>query len=310
MKISVAICTYNRQKLLSKCINSLLNQDFEKSNYEIIIIDNNSSDGTKDLVYEFIEKNKDFNIRYVFEPVQGLSVSRNRAIAEAKSDILLFIDDDAIADKSLLKEHLRIYREFENVGCVGGKILLEFIDGKPDWLDEKFYKFYGYLDVSDKILEIRHSPYGGNISFNLEIIKKENLRFDNLLGRKGNILRSGEEVILVENLIKRKYKVFYNPNAFIYHIISADRVKYRYLIRNIKNNFDTYFYVLNTIENRSKLYIFFLGLYNACIYLISLLKNIFFLKKSNIFYILLYLIGFLNLLKRTLHISKGDINET
>jgi glycosyltransferase involved in cell wall biosynthesis len=304
MKISAAICTYNRAKFLEKSLTSLIKQNFDKNDYEIIVIDNNSNDNTKEVVNKFIEKYKDFNIKYVFEPVQGLSIARNRAIKEANSNILLFIDDDAIANENLLKEHLRIYNEFENVSCVGGKILLDFVNGKPAWLDEKFYKFYGYLNISDKIIEINNSPYGGNISINLKIVKEKDIEFDKSLGRNGNILNGGEEVLFCETLIKYGFKIYYNPYAVVYHLISKERTNYKYLINNVRQGANSYFHHLYNFQKKSKIYIIFLSLYNLAIYLLSFLKNLLLFRKNNIFYIYLYLLRFFYLFKICL---KGEI---
>jgi len=294
----------NFVKFLEKSLTSLIKQNFDKNDYEIIVVDNNSNDNTKEVVNKFIETYKDFNIRYIFEPVQGLSVARNRAMKEAKSNILLFIDDDAIADENLLKEHLRIYNEFENVSCVGGKILLDFVDGKPNWLDERFYKFYGYLNISDKIIEIHTSPYGGNISINLKIVKGKNIEFDKSLGRNGNILNSGEEVLFCETLIKYGFKIYYNPYAIVYHLISKERTDYKYLINNVRQGANSYFHYLYKFQKKSKVYIIFVSLYNLTIYLLSFLKNLFLFRKSNIFYIYLYLLRFFCLFKICL---KGEI---
>lgn len=304
MNISTAICTYNRAKFLEKSLTSLIKQNFDKNDYEIIVVDNNSNDNTKEVVNKFIETYKDFNIRYIFEPVQGLSVARNRAIKEAKSNILLFIDDDAIADENLLKEHLRIYNKFENVSCVGGKILLDFVDGKPDWLDEKFYKFYSYFNISYKIIEMKTSVYGANFSINLKIVKEKNIEFDKSLGRNGNILNGGEEVLFCETLIKYGFKIYYNPYAVVYHIISRDRTNYKYLVNIAKQGVSSYFYYLYKFRKRSKIYIIFLSLYNLAIYLLSFLKNLLLFKKNNIFYLYLYMLRFFCLFKICL---KGEI---
>src|SRR3989344_835324 len=100
--ISVIICTYNGEKTILKCLESLNKQIFPKNKVEIIVIDNNSSDNTKGIVFNFIKKSK-FKIRYIFEPELGLSKARNRGIKEAKGNIVAFIDDDILLANNWLK---------------------------------------------------------------------------------------------------------------------------------------------------------------------------------------------------------------
>jgi len=76
LKLSVVVCTYNRAQLLTEALDSVCNQTLDKSRYEIIVVDNNSADGTRELVGEFCRRFS--NVRYCFEPQQGLSYARNR----------------------------------------------------------------------------------------------------------------------------------------------------------------------------------------------------------------------------------------
>jgi len=284
MKISVAVCTYNRAKLLERCLNSLINQNYDKTEYEIIVIDNNSSDNTKEVVYKFIETYPDCKLRYIFEPIQGLSVARNKAIKETNSEILLFIDDDALADENLLKEHIRIYDEFKNVGCVGGKIDVEFIDGKPRWLDEKYYSVYGYLNFSDYITEMNSPPIGTNISFSVNIIKNLNLKFDENLGRKGLNFNGGEETAFCKVLLDNNYKIIYNPYAKVYHIVPYFKTKKSYFRKIPKDGAKGRIYNFIYYEKLKISKIFILELWNLIISIMAYIKNIIFLRFSSLFY--------------------------
>lgn len=291
MKISVAVCTYNRSEILKKSLYSLINQSFASEDYEIIVIDNNSSDDTKNVCSDFISKNKTFNIRYFFEPKQGLSYARNMALKKSKGEIILYTDDDCIADKNLLKEHFKVYSD-DMVACAGGKILVEFMEKKPKWLCEKFYKYYGYLDISDKITDLDSSPYGGNISFKKNVLIEKNLSFDINLGRKAENLNGGEEVFVVESIKSYGYKIKYNPNALVTHLICGYKMQKKYLRKIVKDGAAGFYLELKVLEKKRNLDIIFLSIYNIIIYGLSYFKNLFLLRFDSVFYAELYLIKY------------------
>jgi len=73
--ITAVICTYNRKNFLKKAVDSLINQSIEQNKFEILIVDNNSNDGTKDIVNQHYSHTN--NIRYILEPRQGVAIARN-----------------------------------------------------------------------------------------------------------------------------------------------------------------------------------------------------------------------------------------
>ena len=97
MKLSIIICTYNREKFILKSLYSIAHQNADVNIFELIIINNNSTDKTHELILDFIEKNQNISIKYFIEIEQGLSHARNRGIKESTGDICAFLDDDAIA---------------------------------------------------------------------------------------------------------------------------------------------------------------------------------------------------------------------
>ena len=117
-EISVAVCTYNRADVLPKCLESLINQTTDKELFEVLIIDNNSTDDTKRIALDFCGKNTNF--KYIFEEKQGLSHARNRAIDEAKGTYIAYIDDDAIADKEWVKNILDAIKTDSSMVAFGG----------------------------------------------------------------------------------------------------------------------------------------------------------------------------------------------
>lgn len=120
MKISIIICTYNRCESLKDTLDSLIAQDDNTLDYEVIVVDNNSKDATNTLVKSYIPK---FNgcLRYIFEPKQGLSYARNRGIYVAKGEIVAFTDDDCIVGKEWLWRISTKFKENPELDCILGK---------------------------------------------------------------------------------------------------------------------------------------------------------------------------------------------
>jgi len=132
--ISICICSFNRAQSLRKTLESLQALSPIDAPYEILVIDNNSSDGTREVVDSFRER---LPIRYQFEARQGLAHARNRAIDEFRGELLLFTDDDLSMDPQWLVEYLAAFRRFPDAAFFGGRILPAFADGKPPWIGDR-----------------------------------------------------------------------------------------------------------------------------------------------------------------------------
>lgn len=116
-KSSVIIVTYNRAELLKKCIDSLSNQTVSPN--EIIIVDNNSTDNTKEVVENYKKK---LNIKYVFESKKGIAYARNSGIRNSSYDLVVFIDDDCVAEKDWLELMIKCNILYEDIPVIGGDI--------------------------------------------------------------------------------------------------------------------------------------------------------------------------------------------
>ena len=118
------IVTYNRSQMLADTLSSLTVQS--RTPEEVIVVDNNSIDNTKTVVENF---NGKLNIRYIFEKVQGTSTARNAGIKHATGDIIVFTDDDCIADKDWLRYMELPFLRDPSIGIVGGEVLACSVEG-------------------------------------------------------------------------------------------------------------------------------------------------------------------------------------
>lgn len=133
LDISVVIATYNRCEMLSRALDSVLNQDAGSVRYEVIVVDNNSIDRTRDVVATLSEGGET-RLRYVFEGRQGVAHARNAGIAAAMAPIVAFTDDDVRVAPSWLTEIKRALDEHPDVDSVGGAILPRWPSDPPAWL--------------------------------------------------------------------------------------------------------------------------------------------------------------------------------
>ena len=161
--ISIIIPTINRADLLEKFLLSLKKQALATSKYEVIIVDNGSTDNTKTVVEQYILTIP--NLFYVYEPNPGLHSGRHRGFLESKGEILVYGDDDIEAFPSWLATIDQCFQDNPDVVMVGGKNLPQFENPPPEWLlqmwepkqNEQILGYLSILDLGDQPKPI--SPY-------------------------------------------------------------------------------------------------------------------------------------------------------
>ncbi|GAB3027408.1 glycosyltransferase family 2 protein [Spirosoma pulveris] len=209
---SIIICTYNRVDFLKETIDSLLTHFKDHSNYELLIIDNKSTDNTAEVVNPFLRFPQ---VRYILETNQGLSYARNRGIKEAKNDVLIFLDDDIDIEANYLDICDQIYSD-PNTHIVGGKVL-PYQSAIPAWMPEQFYYLMSIFDIGNSAC-YTHKLMGANYSMRREAVQK--IGWYNVeLGRKGSNLMGGEEVDYLNRASDLGYKILYRPDLIVYHKI-------------------------------------------------------------------------------------------
>jgi glucosyl-dolichyl phosphate glucuronosyltransferase len=231
--ISVVVCTYNRSEMLSDTLQSWLGVDKDKSVTELIVVDNNSTDQTQEVVKEFTA-NYCKDLKSVFEPRPGLSFARNRGIEEAEGTIVAFVDDDIYFDKSWLTEVMRAFRENPWIDCLGGNSIPVFEGGRPEWCTEKLTKLYGSTlsGSKEKVMEFPEHPFGVNMAFRKDVFRRVGV-FDPSLGRIRKSLLSNEEKDLFYRVFRAGLKTYYTPKAIIYHRIPRERLDRKWILRRV-----------------------------------------------------------------------------
>lgn len=205
MKFSIIICGYNEEANIGECLQSCLDLDYPKNNYEIVYVDNDSSDDS----IKIAEK---YPINIFIETKRGPSEARNRGIKESKGEILLFLDADTNIDANYLKMCESGTFLKTNVGAGVGKVLPLTKSWVADYLGVSLFEGYPRF--------IKHKYMRGCPSCNLAIrrdtIQKIGYFKEGLKSAEG-ITRFAEDKDICERIRKANYKILYNPETFIYH---------------------------------------------------------------------------------------------
>jgi len=225
MITSVIVCTYNRSDLLEGSLRSLAAQDIQKDQYEIIVVDNNSSDDTREVVEAFASTSP-VRVRYFFEGRQGLSFARNCGIEAAQGDIVVFTDDDIEAEPRWLREVIVVFNSSE-VACAGGPIRPLWPIEKPQWLTRDWEGFLTISEFEDAketgFFHYPSYPWGANIAFRKTVFASVGV-FPTDLGRIGKSLLSNEELNLCKRIEDAGFKIAFAPGAVIHHKIAPERI--------------------------------------------------------------------------------------
>ncbi|MDJ1483152.1 glycosyltransferase [Cytophagaceae bacterium YF14B1] len=222
--ISVIIATHNRDKYLEKAIYSLSLQSLAYNEYEVLIIDNASTDKTKEIVEKQISK-LNISLSYIYSPEPSANKARNIGWQKALGKYVVFMDDDAIAVPEWLE---RIVSGFQTVspspGIIGGKVVPIWEKEPPDWLNPKLYGALSLIDYSpEKTFLDKKLPFSVNMSFQKTLLAQYG-GFDIALGRKGDKLLSGDETAIAIRIRNAGYKVYYDPAIEVGHHIPSSRL--------------------------------------------------------------------------------------
>jgi len=220
--ISVVICTYNRDSAFEDTIRSFLDIRTGEIDHELLLMDNNSSDGTRGIGLRFASR---FPwIRYVNEPVQGHPHSKNRAIRESRGEVVAFVDDDVYFSPGWLKAIASCFERRPDVSCVGGRVVPHFEVDRPSWVEDEMLWIYGVTRYGEHEREILppEIPIGCNMAFRRAVFEKIG-DFHAALGRKPGILLSGDEDHFLHRLAKAGLRTLYSPDAQVSHRVPASR---------------------------------------------------------------------------------------
>jgi glycosyltransferase involved in cell wall biosynthesis len=223
--LTIAICTRNRAALLARCLAAVDAAERPTSAFEILVIANDCSDDTVPVARGFAGR---LPMVVVEEPQGGLSHARNRAIADARGRLIVWLDDDALVRPGLLRAYEAAMAASPQCAIFGG-VIIPCLDGEPsDWLVagltavEAAYAARRratadiFADVGSDL------PFGANCAIVADVQRR--FRFDSELGRRpGNRFAGGEEIAVIRAALAAGHVGRWVPDAIVDHVIGLER---------------------------------------------------------------------------------------
>ena len=222
--VSVVLSTYNRAEVLPRALASLLDQDAGPSRYEVVVVDNNSDDGTREIAESFLGKAANF--RYLFEPKQGLSHARNAGILAARAPLIAFTDDDVRVARDWVTTIARLFAEHPEAACVGGKVLPNWPGPWPVWLTPEHWAPLALLDYGDAPFHVnaghRLCLIGANSAYRREVFDQVGMFAPHVQAVGREVATEDHEMLL--RLWRAGGQGFYAPHLTVISDIAADRM--------------------------------------------------------------------------------------
>ncbi len=228
--VTAVLCTYNRCKTLATALESIAASQFPPSvNWEVLVVDNNSTDGTPEVVQSFSRRHPE-RFRYLFEEKAGKSFALNSGIEHARGEVLAFVDDDVTVEPTWLHSLTESLHDGEWCGA-GGRILPPRKFAPPSWfsLAELGGILCAHFDLGDEPCELRQAPYGTNMAFRRRMFEKYGGFRTDLGPRPGCQIRN-EDTEFGNRLITAGERLRYEPSAIVYHLVGGERLSRGYFL--------------------------------------------------------------------------------
>lgn len=198
--LSIIVIAHNEEKMLPLCLDSLMGLDYPKDKLEIVVVDNNSTDRTKDII-------KKYPVKYAFEKKKGRASARTKGIKEASGKFIAFIDADCIADKNWIKNLVKGFTGDDIGGCGGKTLAYQLKTWVQKYIDS--LEIYSHKYALDKAICSLPFLFTNNAIFRFDVLDKVGL-FDELF-------YVGEDVDISWRILLKGYRFKYISNAIVYH---------------------------------------------------------------------------------------------
>lgn len=231
MKLSLVICTHNHLAALQQTLRDLAVLQPPRGGWELLIVDNASTDGTQAWLAENDWRLQQVACRAVREDKLGVAHARNRGVTEAAGEYVVFLDDDETPEPDWLV-NLETVMELHLPAAIGGRIRVRLPIQGPNWLTGELLGFLGELDygASERLLTEASTPiFTGNAAFHRTTLMEIG-GFDPNLGRRGTVQSGGEDTDLYRRLVAGSRKVIWAPLAIIHHRIEPWKIKRGYFL--------------------------------------------------------------------------------
>jgi glycosyltransferase involved in cell wall biosynthesis len=224
MLVTVAICTWNRSKLLDQTLAEMQKLVIpEGARWELIVVNNNSTDDTEEVLARYADK---LPLMRLFEPRAGKSYAANLALEHVSGDLLIWTDDDVLAEPDWIANYLAASERWPDASFFAGAIDPWFESEPPRWIKRYITRLRGVYVIVDygteeRLVRAGDGIYGANMAFRTSVAKQFPLNTD--LGRIKGELIGADDTDLVRRVTQAGYLGVVLPNAKVRHFVPASR---------------------------------------------------------------------------------------
>ena len=237
-RFSIILCTYNRCNLVLSALASLRRQTLAYHQFEVIVIDNGSTDGTLSAVRTYVsagvqsgrKSEETWQVQCLAEPQNGLAHARHTGLLAAAGEIAVFLDDDTLADLYFLERLLQAYDE-TGADAIGGRVELRWEAPRPHWLTDDLLDMLGYFAPAPNRTQLQKDTSFSSSSFSVRIEALRSIGyFSPFLSKRLHVPASMEVQDLCHRLSKAGYRLWYEPGAVVAHRAPAARLHRAYFV--------------------------------------------------------------------------------
>ena len=233
MILSIIICSYNRASYISDALTSLYCQSAGLKAFEVIIVDNNSTDNTKEVYAIWRQTNTNGQFTFISETQQGASFARNTGAAIAKGEWVCFMDDDAVATPNYVENILKHIQNKPDAVGFGGRIIPKYIPSEPKWMSYYVSSLVGNFDYAPIACAFENGKYPleSNMIVKKSVYDKIGGFNVNLPGVVGTLRIGGEGKELFYKILALGHIIYYDPAICVHHVVEVKKLTSEYMYR-------------------------------------------------------------------------------
>jgi glycosyltransferase involved in cell wall biosynthesis len=233
MQLSIIICSYNRASYISDALDSLYQQQIDLDTFEVIVVDNNSTDGTEDVYTHWRENHLNGHFSYTTETKQGASFARNTGAKLAKGNWFCFMDDDAVATPNYVKNILQHISNHPTIVGFGGRIIPKYIPDEPKWMSYYVSSLVGNFDYAPIACPFENGKYPleSNMIVSKAIFEQIGGFNTALPGVVGTLRIGGEGKDLFFKIMQLGHTIYYDPSILVHHVVEVKKLTSEYMYR-------------------------------------------------------------------------------
>ena len=226
--VSIVICCYNSAWIIERTLAAIKVQVLPSDlDWEVVLVDNNCSDDTVEIARRTMQ-DSDIDFTIVEEPNPGLAYARRKGIDMVKYDIVIYCDDDNLLCSNYVSMMYCIMRSNPQIGAAGGKGIAEFMAEPEDYVLKRISGYAIGTQMDGRVDWL----YGAGVTLRTELVRDVYCnQHCYLIGRKGNMLLSGDDSELVMSMVNRGYRIYPTDDVFYIHVLKAERLTNEYCQR-------------------------------------------------------------------------------